>query len=117
VVGLRTRPIACHASSRCAVEVQGEARLGSTEEAAGSIPADRFRVAPADPTVEQQVGRSAREGVAAQHDVAQKRVTGWSSDGRGLENAEARGGDSFRIALHCPTVAFHEPVERSNGGA
>ena len=29
-------------SSRCAVEVQVEARLGSTEEAAGSIPADRF---------------------------------------------------------------------------
>ena len=27
---------------RCAVEVQGEARLGSTEEAAGSIPADRL---------------------------------------------------------------------------
>jgi hypothetical protein len=28
--------------SACAVEVQGEARLGSTEEAAGSIPADRL---------------------------------------------------------------------------
>jgi hypothetical protein len=28
--------------SACAVEVQREARLGSTEEAAGSIPADRF---------------------------------------------------------------------------
>jgi hypothetical protein len=32
----------CDASARYAVEVQAEARLGSTEEAAGSIPADRF---------------------------------------------------------------------------
>ena len=50
LVGLWTRPRACDASSRCAVEVQAEARLGSTEEAAGSIPAAAFASRRATPT-------------------------------------------------------------------
>jgi hypothetical protein len=49
-------------SSCCAVEVQVEARLGSTEEAAGSIPADRFRVASDDPTGRATVWAHKRQG-------------------------------------------------------
>jgi hypothetical protein len=55
--------------SRCAVEVQEEARLGSTEEAAGSIPADRLDAVIARPPALND-GASCGDGCVASWPVA-----------------------------------------------
>jgi hypothetical protein len=102
VVGFPPRARSCDPSSRCAVEVQAEARLGSTEEAAGSIPADRSPVV-ARPTgrVHEQVapadtGRSTALALMARWKARQCDAAAPWSD-RPFRLAEARRpADRFR---------------------
>src|SRR3954447_19548323 len=105
----------CDASSRCAVEVQGEARLGSTEEVAGSIPADRFssprrRI----PVLRHRTCTRGRAETPAGDDAAHSTPGGPRPHGVDLDGQHSRWRQPHADTLSSFSVAHHATACRAH---